>query len=104
MQVSASDQIGHTPPTLARSYGAWVKVRNQSMNIPPDVSESSSTEGNSKRQDLPTEVHNVDGAEHGRPLSAPAGLTQVLEKLSQRSAERPDTKVSLLPMREFRAT
>lgn len=74
------------------------------MNIPSDVIESDSTEGKSNRQDLPTETDKIDGAEHGRPLTAPAGLTQALEKLFQRSAEPSDTKASLLPMREFRAT
>lgn len=90
MQVSAIDQIGHTPPTHARAYGARARTSNQSMNIPSDVSESSSTEGKSNRQDLPIEAHKVDGVEHGRPLTAPVGLTQVLEKLSQQGAERPD--------------
>ena len=90
MQVSAIDQIGHTPPTHARAYGERARTSNQSMNIPSDVSESSGKEGKSNRQDLPIKAHKVDGAEHGRPLTAPAGLTQALEKLSQKGAERPD--------------
>jgi len=90
MQVSASDQIGHTPPTHARAYGVRAKTSNQLMNIPSDFSESSSKEGKSNRQDLPIEAHKVDGVEHGRLLTAPAGLTQALEKLSQKGAARPD--------------
>jgi hypothetical protein len=60
------------------------------MNIPSDISESSGKEGQSNRQDLPTAAHKLDGAEYGRPLPAPAGLTQALEKLSPKVAERPD--------------
>lgn len=90
MQVSAIDQIGRTLPAHTRACGALARTSNQSMNIPSDVSESSSTEGKSNRQDLPIQAHRVDGTDHGRPLTAPAGLTQALEKLSQRGEERPD--------------
>jgi len=90
MKVSAIDQIGHTLPTHARAYGARARMSNQPINIPSDVSESSSTEGKNKRQDLPVEARKVDGEEHGRPLTAPAGLTQAIGKLSPKSAEHPD--------------
>ena len=67
MQVSANDQIGHTPPTHARAYGARARTSNQSMNIPFDVSESSGTEGKINRQDLPIPASKVGGAEYGSP-------------------------------------
>ena len=89
MQVSAIDQIGPTLPTHTRAYGERARTSNPSMNIPSDVSESSGKKGKSNRKDLPTAVHGLDGAEHGRPLPAPAGLTQALEKLSPKGAERP---------------
>jgi len=60
------------------------------MNIPSDVSESSGTEGKSSRQDLPVEARKVDGVAQGRPLTAPAGLIQALEKLFQQGSEHPD--------------
>ena len=90
MQVSAIDQIGHILPTQAKAYGARARTSNQSMNIPSDVSESSGTEGKSSRQDLPVEARKVDGVAQGRPLTAPAGLIQALEKLFQQGSEHPD--------------
>lgn len=39
---------------------------------------------------MPTETQKIDGADYGRPLTAPAGLTRAVEKLSARSADWSD--------------
>ncbi|MCX5831258.1 MAG: hypothetical protein NT140_05125 [Deltaproteobacteria bacterium] len=92
MQVSTIDQIGNTLPSHAKASGARARASNQFMNVPSSVFDSDSKEGNSSRQDFPIETHKIDGAERGRPLTAPAGLTQAFEKLTERSAEHPDSK------------
>lgn len=100
MQVSAIDQIVHSLPIHARAYGARAKTSNESMNIMPDVSECSGTEDKSTQQNLPIEDCKDDQAVHKRTLTAPAGLTQVLEKLFQKGVEHPDVKgLTIAPKR-----
>lgn len=92
MRVSNTDQIVQALPAHANAYGARAKTSEQQINIPADVPEGPGTDGKSNRQDLPVESHKDDGSEHGRPMMPPAGLTLALEKLAQKSAERPDAK------------